>query len=188
MKKKHVALVGVALAALALTQTVHAVPITGNIGFSGTANLDSSSAQTAAEVVTWGPNVVGSTSGSFVSVAIGSAVTLAPAWFFTSGSVNNFWSVGGFTFNLTSSSIHSQDSLFLNDILTGTVSGNGFTTTAFSGAFSVQNPPSDGKLQYTESFSFNPPVTPVPEGGNTAMLFGAALSGLALVKSKFLLA
>ena len=174
------------MAALALIQTVHAVPITGNIGFSGTANLDSGSVQTATEVASWGANVVGSTSGSFTTVTLGSLVTLTSPWSFTSGSINSFWSVGGFTFNLISSSIHSQDGSFLNVLMNGTVTGNGFTATPYSGAFSVQNPPSDGVVQYTESLSFNPPGS-VPDGGATVMLLGTALCGLALVKHKFAL-
>ena len=172
--------------AVAITQTVQAVPnpINGNIGFSGTAVLDTSDANTATKVITWGTdNVVGSDSGSFVGlVTIGDAVTLLAPWSFNStGPLNNFWKVDGFTFTLNSSSIFSQVGGFLNVSISGTVSGNGFDTTAFSGSLQLANPSANGATTFTERLSFNS----VPDGGTTVLLLGAALSGLALMKRKF---
>ena len=163
-----------------LTNPCKPPPITGNIGFSGAVQLDTGSAQTATEAIAWINTVVNATSGSFTTVANNSAVTLATPWFFNSGVLNNFWSVGGFTFNLASSSIYSQDSLFLNVVLAGTVTANGYDATAFTGTFQVANPPANGVTTFTERLSFNS----VPDGGTTALLLGSALSGLALIRRK----
>ncbi|MDR3459004.1 MAG: VPDSG-CTERM sorting domain-containing protein [Verrucomicrobiae bacterium] len=178
--KNILKVVAVAAVAVALTQSVQAVPVVGNIGFSGAVQLNSSTVQTATEALAWNNTVVNATSGSFSSVANGAAVALASPWFFNSGALNNFWVVGGFTFNLASSAIYSQDSLFLNVVLAGTVTGNGFDATAFTGTFQVANPSADGHTTFTERLSFNS----VPDGGTTVLLLGSALSGLALIRRK----
>jgi len=178
--KNILKIVAVVAVAVALTSTVRAVPISGNIGFSGAVQLDTGSAQTATEALAWVNTVVNATSGSFTTVANGSSVTLATPWFFTSGPVGSFWSVGGFTFNLSSSSIFSQNALFLDVVLAGTVTGNGYDATAFSGTFQVANPPANGTTTFTERLSFNS----VPDGGTTVLLLGSALSGLALIRRK----
>ena len=179
--KNIIKIVAVAVVAVALTQSSKAVPITGNIGFSGAVQLNSTSVSTATQALAWFNTVVNATSGSFVSVPNGSAVTLATPWMFNSvGPVSNFWKVGGFTFNLVSSAIYSQDSLFLNVVLAGTVTGNNFDATAFTGTFQVANPSADGMSTFTERLSFNA----VPDGGTTVLLLGSALSGLALIRRK----
>jgi hypothetical protein len=174
-------IVAAAAVAVVLTQAAQAVPISGNIGFSGSAVLNTGNANSAAEVVSWGTNVVNSESGSFLSIPLNSGVILASPWTFNSGVLNNFWTIGGFTFNLSSSSVFSQVGGFLNVILNGTVSGNGFDATAFSGSFQVSNPAADGDVTFTERLSFNS----VPDGATTVLLLGATLSGLALLKRKF---
>jgi hypothetical protein len=83
----------------------------------------------------------------------------------------------------------------LNVLLTGTVSGNGFDTTAFTGSFQTANPssgpghgfPNDGLTTFTERISFGSSAS-VPDGGTTIMLLGVALVGLGLIKRKLLLA
>lgn len=184
--KNAITLTVAAMIATALSYTASAVPITGNIGFAGTATLDSGSVATATKVVSWGTNTVGSESGVFNAfVPIGSQVSLAAPWMFNTPSpgINDFWTVGGFTYDLLTSAssvtmVGGKE--FLNIAITGTVSGNGFSTTAFNGAFSSQDPAANGVTTFTESFSF----TPVPDGGTTALLLGTALSGLALIRRK----
>jgi hypothetical protein len=169
-------------AAFALAhQTVHATEITGNIGFSGSAQLNSTSVATATEVVSWLPTIVNSESGDFSGITIGSAVALAAPWLFNSGPLNNFWSVGGFTFNLTSSSIFSQNS-FLNVNLVGTITGNGFTASPFTGTFQVANPSANGQTTFTERLSFVNATTGVPDGGSTVMMLGLSALGMGLLK------
>jgi hypothetical protein len=190
MKNTILTLAGAAAVFLAVAQTSSAVPITGNIGFSGSVQLNSGSVATATTAVNWFGTVVtpNSTSGTFLASlgsAGGQAVTIASPWSFTSGAIANFWSVGSaptFTFNLLSSSVASNDGTFLNVVLVGTVSAIGFDTTAFTGTFQVANPPANGITTFTERLSFNS----VPDGGTTVMLLGAALSGMALIKRKFM--
>ena len=182
MKNTLKLIAAVAIAAVAFTQTSNAAFINGTIGFSGTAQLDGSTVGTSTQVVSWGANTVGITGGDFNSVALGSAVALASPWFFNSGAINSFWAVGGFTFNLTSSSVFSNAAGFLSINLVGTVSGNGFTPTALHGRVTIQDPSvaNNRTFNYTESLSFNS----VPDGGTTALLLGSALSGLALIRRK----
>lgn len=178
--KNKLAIIALAVSAMVFTQTSQAVPISGNIGFSGAVQLDTGSVQTASQAVAWIDNVVNATSGTFVSVANGTSVNLVSPWSFNSGAIAGFWTVGGFTFNLASSSVYSQDSLFLNVVLTGTVTKAGYDATAFTGTFQVANPPANGIATYTSRLSFNS----VPDGGSTVLLLGAALSGLTLVRRK----
>jgi hypothetical protein len=183
MKNKLITFVGGVAVALALTQTVQAVPITGNIGFSGGVQLNSLSVQTATAALSWlNPEVNGS-SGSFAGIANSTPVTLANGWSLDSGVLNGFWSIAGFTFRLTSSSISSQNALFLNVILAGTVSGNGFDTTSFGGTFQVANPAANGVSLFTSRLSFNA-LNTVPDGGSTALLLAMAFAGLVLLRRK----
>jgi len=174
-------------AAVCLTGIAQATPITGNIGFSGAVQLNSATANTATAATAWFNTVAASPVGTFAGIVNnGDAVSMTGAtpWSFNSGALANFWSVDGFKFNLTSSSIYSQVGGFLNVLLAGTVSGNGFDTTTFNGTFQVADPASGGPQTFTERLSFNS----VPDGGTTVMLLGGALMGLALLKRKLLVA
>ena len=202
MKNTLLTLAGAAAVFVAVAQTSSAVPIVGSIGFAGSLQLNSGNLATATTVVNWFGETVqaGSTAGTF-STALGSlggqAVNLAAPWQFSlGGPVSPFWSVTGtqggagyngtiFTFNLaSSSSILSVIGGFntLTIFMAGTVSAIGFDTTAFTGSFSIQEPPANGIANFTESLSFHS----VPDGGTTVMLLGAALSGMALIKRKFM--
>ena len=189
MKNKLIQTAAAVIASAAMLQTVHATQITGNIGFSGSAVLDSGSVGAATQVTSWGTTLVNSDSGTFTTgaspaiVLNASTVTLASPWSFNSGALANFWSVGGFTFNLLSSSVFSDAGGFLNVLITGTVIGNGFDATPFSGSFQVSDPSANGQTTFTTRLSFNS-TSSVPDGGTTVLLLGAALSGLALVKRK----
>lgn len=161
-------------AVIAFTTSAHAAKINGAITFSGNAILDNSALNLATKVVGWATPTVGSTSGNFTSVANGTAVTFASPWTFTSPA-NPFWSVGGFTFNLTSSAIRTQDSEFLDIRGTGIVSGNGFEPTNGTWRFSSQAP---GAGAGGTSFSFSGSTATVPDGGATLALLGVSFLGL----------
>src|SRR5580698_1053619 len=103
---------GVAAAALALTQSVQAIPIVGNIGFGGNVTYDTSSAATATEVTSWNNTQVlavsaGSTFASFITPIAPAMFNNSVIWQFNDPStvIANFWQAGGFTFTLDSSSI-----------------------------------------------------------------------------------
>ena len=171
-----------------LTGIAQATPITGNIGFSGAVQLNSATANSATAATAWFNTVADLPSGSFIGwVHDGYAVQMTGAtpWSFNSGPLANFWSVNNFTFDLTSSSIYSQVGGFLNVLLVGSVSGNGFDTTAFNGTFQVADPSSGVPQRFTSRLSFSS-VNSVPDGGTTVMLLGGALMGLGLLKRKLL--
>jgi hypothetical protein len=157
-----------------------AVPITGNILFTGNVLLDSPSAGTATKVTAWPLATVSGRDGSFVGfVSAGNAVAIAAPWSFNSGAIANFWTVGGFTFDLTSSAITSQDgsSVHVNGI--GLLSGNGYTSTVGSWSFTTQDP-SLG----TGEFSFSASGASVPDGGSTLALMGGAVLALGAFRRK----
>ena len=164
---------------------VSAMPITGGIGFSGTAVLDTSDPNTASKVVSWGTNSVGSVSGTFASygggIPLGTMVAMGGPWNFHSTFVNNFWQVDGFTYNVWSTSIFAQGYGLTKIFLQGNVSGNGFSSTPFTCWFQFSNPTSSGVYNFSESLSFSQST---PDGGTTVLLLGAALSGLAVIRRR----
>lgn len=160
--------------------TASAVAITGEIDFGGTALLDSS-LDTATQVTTF-YNVFGAantasvllTSGSFTSIANGSnAVFASPYIFNPSTPTPNLWSVGGFTFDLTSSSIISQSATFLNITGSGVLSGNGYDATIGAWSFTITN--ASGGDPATGRFGFNASNAALPDGGTTVALLGLSL-------------
>jgi hypothetical protein len=188
MKIKTIAVLAAAACATVAPLNLHAIPITGNIGFDGTAQLDAPNVQTATEVISWIDTTVGKSSGAFAGIPIGTMVSLASPWTFDSGPLNNFWTVGGFTFNLLSSSGATQSIggiLFLNVSLSGRVTGNGFDPTDFSGTFQTANPSANGQTIFTERLSFGNNSVGVPDGALTATLLGLTCLGLGLFKYKF---
>jgi hypothetical protein len=188
--KNILKVVAVAAVAVALTQSVQAVPITGVIGFSGSSVLDGSTASGSSEVLSWGPSIISLNSGTFASLDPSSTVAFASPWFFDSSSLNNFWVVNDtvnnvtYKFNLSSSSVFSTSANSITIYLAGTVISTalGLDPTAFTGNMTIQDPGVKGQVgyKYSESISFNS----VPDGGTTALLLGSALSGLALLRRK----
>jgi hypothetical protein len=148
--------------------TLEAAPITGSITIKGGAQLNTGSVNTAPQVTGWlnGANLpptVVSRSGDFAtSVSVGASVTMTAPWNFSSGPLPALWSVGGFTFNLTSSSITLQSNGFLAVSGTGTITGNSFNATPGSWKFSTQNPPANNVFSFSASTTARPPPTPTP--------------------------
>ncbi|HEX9048121.1 MAG TPA: hypothetical protein VF988_13935 [Verrucomicrobiae bacterium] len=178
--------------ALSQTQTIRAVPITGNIGFTGGVTYNTPSAGTATQVTSWiTPTVSLAPSGTFSSIVPGSAATFANViWNFnTAVPIFNFWSVGGFSFELLSSSIVVQGGGALGYVV---VNGSGIVTssnpaydpTTISWSFSSQDPKiGTNPDTWTFSASANSFRT-VPDGAHTVLLLGFALSGMALLRRK----
>ena len=193
--KNFIKVVAMAVVAVVLNQSAQAVPISGSITFSGTANTDSANASTSTKVLTWANNTISSESGSFSSLSGSASVVLASSWLFNSGTKNNFWVVtDGLTqykFNLSGSAVFSTAANSITIYLAGTVfslfnglPASGLDPTAFTGSITIKdqgvaNPA--GGFSYTQSILFNS----VPDGGTTVLLLGSALSGLALIRRKF---
>ena len=141
-----------------------AAGITGNITFTGTVSLDTPSAGTATMVTpAWtglglgGLPQVQNADGDLGTFATpGDAVTFHAPWSFTSlAAIPSFWSVDGFTFDLTSSSITNQTSGAVSVDAVGTISGNSFDPTPGAFHFTTQDPSA------AEKFSFSAAVTAV---------------------------
>lgn len=182
--KNIIKLLAVAAVAAALTQTAHAALMSGNIGFTGQLTGNSTEATNVTVVTGWINTEAQGPGGTFVPfVSNGQNATFAAPWNLnTTTAILNFWQVGGFTFSLATSSIISVSGGSLTDFITGTVAGNGFSATPYTGRLSFQDPNTgSGPMDFTISLSFQP----VPDGASTVLLLGTALSGLALLKRKF---
>jgi VPDSG-CTERM motif len=190
MKMKWIKMAAIATAVCGTVGVAQAVPISGDITFAGGVDLDSSSAGTATEVLSWtGPGGTGlpiviSDQGSFSGIAPGTEVTFASPWFFDSGAVASFWTVGGFTFDLSSSHVVFQGGnpagVLVDGI--GTVSGDGLDSSTMSWSFSTSDPGAAGVDSLI--FSFQAASGTVPDGGTSAMLLGLGVLGLGLLKKQ----
>jgi hypothetical protein len=186
MKTNWLKITAAVAAIVSLTGIAQAVPITGNIGFTGTAQLDTDNVNSATKVLGWVNTVVGpGPSGSFAGLGNTAATFSAPWVFGPSGSVvNPFWTVAGFQFNLSSSTVVIDQLGFLNIDIFGTVVstlvGSGLTPTAFAGTFTVHNPNSGTAQNFTAALSF----APVPDNGTTVILLGLGLLSLGLFRTK----
>ena len=187
MKNSFIKLLSVAAAALTLSSTAQAALITGTIDFSGTATLNTNVLQNATHVIANGfSNVTVSNTeagSSLAAVANGTAVTFTGAQYNFNGTglpIANFWSVGGFSFQLTSSAVIVQLPGFLNVQGAGIMTGNGFEATTGTWFFTSQG------VSQNPQFSFSSTnTTNAPDGGSTAVLAGLALVGLALAGRRF---
>jgi hypothetical protein len=162
-------------------QQAQAVPSNNVITIAGGAELNSGSVNTATQVIGWldennDKPTVQSVSGVFATFAnVGDMVTFTPTWSFISGAIAAFWTVDGFTFNLIASSIVFQGNGFLAVSGTGTITGNGYTSSG-SWRFSSQDDPSNGVFSFSAST--------VPDGGMTVALLGLSLAGIESIRRK----
>lgn len=170
------------LGAGAFSQTANAAPITGSIDFGGVVTFDTMSLATATRVNVWQPFQGGPTgfsmvlqdSGSFSSIAAGTQAAMAAPWIFNpSTNTPSLWSVGGFTFNLTSSTIATQNATFLNINGVGTITSTNSSFDPTPGTWSFTSSNAGGKDQTT--FSFQAHSAAVPEQSTFELLvIGAA--------------
>jgi len=158
----------------------------GSISFVGSAKMDSTTVDTATKVTAWywafsaafSPQVAGAT-GDFSSVAPGTFATFAAPWSFVSGPIASFWSVGGFTFDLISSSIFSQGAGTVSVTGTGTISGGAFGTGTAGTWMFTANDPNLGTPRSTRfAFSAGTTAAAIPDGGSAVALLGIALAGI----------
>jgi hypothetical protein len=175
--KSHLTKIAASLIlAFAASAAALADPINGSINFAGGVNFDTTSANTATGVTGWVNPTVQDASGDFATfVNPGDAVSFPSAWSFNSGAVAGFWSVGGFTFDLISSTLVFQNYGIVAATGTGTVSHDGFDSYVGDWSFSSQNPAGKSGV-----FSFSGGST-VPDGGTTAALLGLGLVGMSYV-------
>ena len=163
--------------------SAQATPITGILNIAGTADFNTNSLTTASAATFTDVIVLGGNSGTFAGFAVGTPVVMASYTFDPSTITNGLWSVNGFTFNLTASTVQlPRTATFLSISGTGTITGPaGFDPTQGMWAFTSQN--ASGRPHDTFSFSAN--TEAVPDGGMTLALLGAGLMGIAAFRAKF---
>ena len=174
------------LSCAVFSQQAQATPINGDIQFAGETRFDTNSLATAHRVVTWfdvfhnaGFSSVTSGTGDFAGIFPGTQATMAQPWIFNpSTPTPGLWSVGGFSFDLLTSTIVTQNASTLVIEGTGIVSCNGFDPTSMDWSFTTQS--AGGRTRTTFSFSAN--GASVPDGGTTVMLLGAALGALGMAR------
>ena len=110
---------------------------------------------------------------------------MAQPWIFVpSTPTQALWKVGGFTFDLNSSTIETQSKTDLTIEGTGIVSGNGFDETPMNWMFTTQN--AGGKNMQVFSFSAN--SNAVPDSGSAVALLGLGLTCVWMIRRKFVTA
>ncbi len=190
LTKTILAMLAIGFVSCALfSQQAQATAIQGNINFAGGVQFDTNSLATATRVVTWfdvfgNPgfsNVAPGGTGDFAGIPAGTQATMAQPWIFNpSTPTPGLWSVSGFSFDLLTSNIVTQNAQFLTITGSGIVSGNGFDPTNMEWSFSSQS--AGGTLGTIFSFSGN--GVAVPDGGPAVALFGIALVGIEVLRRK----
>ena len=170
-------------------QRAEATAIQGNINFAGASQFDTNSLLTATRVVTWFDSngnagfssvQLGGT-GDFAGIPAGTQATMAQPWIFNpSTPTPGLWSVGGFSYDLLTSTVVTQNAGTLLITGTGIVSGNGFDPTSMDWSFTTQS--AGGQTRTTFSFSAN--GIAVPDGGSAVALLGLALVGIEALRRK----
>lgn len=162
-------LVLAALALCALAPPGQAALVTGTITFYGLALVNNGSGGNETAVDSWGAVTNYGGSGSFATVpAVGAAISFAPGiWKFgQSTAIPNFWTAGGFSFELVNSSVTIDEQNFeLVGFGNAVISGNGYTPTVCSGYFQFTDPTVGGytpvNFSCTSSGVSAVPVQPV---------------------------
>lgn len=180
---KIAVLAGVTLAFGFFGELAEGLTLTGGLTFAGGATFDTNSLATVTRVDSFDNMTVTTSDGSFGAFANpGDEVTMTEPWIFSvSTPTLGFWSADGFTFDLTSSMVVSQDSMSIEMSGIGIVGGNGFAQTPGTWDFAWRSDSSEGVF----SFTSNDNSVGVPESGTTIMLFGLGLAGLAIARRKF---
>jgi hypothetical protein len=168
-------------------QQAQGAMINGAITFAGGAVYDTTSLATATRVNTFSDVTVMSRDGDFSSfVTVGDSVTMgSPYIFMPSTPTPGLWSVGGFTYDLATSTVVLQNADFLVISGTGTISGNGFDPTPGTWSFTSQSPAANGVFSFSAS---DGATGGVPDGGTTAALLGIGLVGIEFLRRKVAIA
>jgi hypothetical protein len=146
--------------------------ITGELDISGNVTLNTNDLSTATAVDTWNAATTTSFptgSGSFSGISFGTPVTLSAPWTFglsTGGAQPALWSVGGFTFDLTSDVVDQRSSTLLDVVGTGVLSGNGLNATPGKWQFTINNVSGNPQA----NFSFTSSSAAVPEPSSVALV------------------
>jgi hypothetical protein len=169
---------------------VQAVPITGQISFSGRVALNSTNLVAATAVNTWRDsanlnpgfcNAFG-VDGSFTGITGLAAMSHWTFGVVVGGAQPTLWSIGGFTFDLSSSTVTMRNATDLVVTGIGIIHGGpGFDDTEGTWDYHVSN--AGGRSH--ANFSFAASDASVPDGGSAVALLGVALTGLEVLRRRF---
>lgn len=168
-----------------LSQRASATLITGDITFSGQVKYDTGDPNTANAVTRWGNTLVQGADGSFAGLANTEATFNAPWKFNPSTPLAGLWSVGGFTFDLLTSTIVNQGGGFLSISGTGIITSTdpAFEATAGTWFFSSQKPgTNNGKFTFSGGDEAGGAV---PDGGSALALLGIGLVAIETLRRRF---
>lgn len=183
-----------AISGLALSAQAISTPISGNISFSGTTTIDSTSFVTATRFLSFQNVVVGAPSalsGDYVGTS-GAAVTVTPfIWSPPTAStpINPLWTFvsGGNTYSFDLSILHvdyaSPTGLLLSGLGTALITGPGMEKLNTTGTWDFSSQ-TLGQTSFTFSSTTTVPSAAVPDGGSTVAMLGASLLGLSIMKRK----
>ena len=167
------------------SQQAQAVPITGDIVTGGQITFNGPLV-TATQVTHWfsagthndGFSTVFAVTGDLATfISVLDEAQMAQPWDFGSGGPQaGLWSVGGFTFDLASSTIVTQIPGFLNIEGVGTITGNGFDPTQAQFTLTVTT--------LGSQLVFGAITNTVPDGGSAVALLGLALIGIEGLRRK----
>lgn len=177
LKSVVLVLVAVFLGSTFFSQDATATLITGSIAFSGQMQYDTGNLDTADAITRWGNTKVQSADGSFGVIPQLSAANFSAPWNFDPSTPRaGLWSVGGFTFDLLTSTIVSQGGGLLSLTGTGFVVNSAFETTAGTWTFTSQSA-STGRFIFTSGSA-------VPDGGSALALLGIGVVGIEALRRK----
>jgi len=191
MKTSVLAVGAILLNCAILCQQSQAVPITGSVNMAGSVTLDDTDLDLATEASSFGTSFVTSGSGAYAGTVLSSVSWTVPfSWNPPNTPIDDLWTfVSGartYTFDLSTITIVSQDSSFLNLTGTGTlqISGVGpvYDDTFGTFAFTI----ADTDTAATATFGFSSSNTALPDGGTTMLLLGSALLGIGALRRKLL--
>ncbi len=182
--KNFVKYMACAAVALGLAAAVHATPIKGSIGFTGTYTQVGGTAGNLASATSMTIDTFGVTSATLDLAGAG-----APMTFVSSVGVNGnpptigqLWSVTVgptlYTFAVTSEAQTFTSGIQLNLAGNGTIS-DGIPADDTAGTWQLGFGVTGASFTWQSTSGAN-----IPDGGTTVMLLGAALSGLALIRRK----
>jgi hypothetical protein len=195
MKQRIRILIAGAAALFGLASNASAAMLSaGNsINFAGSAQFDTTSLGAATTVEQWYASLLGvavpnislvqSASGpQFGLIPDGSVVVMNEPWVFGSG-VNNLWSVAGYTFDLTNSTVNFQNGSFIAVSGVGVITGLTIDPTPGTWHFTAQLPEADGRFSFSAGTSVIPRNN-VPDGGSAIAMLGLALGGMEFLRRR----
>ena len=162
-----------------LVGNANAIPITGTINFLGNATATGGADLGTATGLTFSSAFVLTADGDFSGVASFTPVTFADFDFNPFSGPLELWSVGGFSLQLNTVGVNTQDADFLTLTGGGIVSGNGFDATTGTWFLSANTTTSRLELSFSSS-TIGSGTAAVPEPG-TAVLMGLGLVALGAV-------